>query len=104
MAAKKSTTKKAAAKRPAKPRPEPVAEVEAPPAEPVLDAAEPDADPEAGKFYCPGCGKRFDSDDADCTGRYAEAPHAPITPVSTAELGKGDDHHTPAPNTGEILG
>lgn len=50
------------------------------------------------KAYCPGCGKRHDEVGATCTGS-GEAPHAPIQTVSTSELGKDSDKHTPAPDT-----
>lgn len=47
-------------------------------------------------YYCPGCGKQTDDKNATCTGT-GEAPHQPISVVSTKELDGPEDKHTAAP-------
>lgn len=51
------------------------------------------------KYYCPGCGQRYD-DQGTCTGTPV-APHGPIAVVSTKELSGDAEKHTAAPNTGD---
>jgi hypothetical protein len=52
-------------------------------------ATEPDAGADAkGAFYCPGCGKRYDTP-GNCTGKD-EAGHEPIA-VEKVKGGKADD-------------
>lgn len=51
-------------------------------------------------FYCPGCGRRFQSQ-RECRGMSETAPHQPIETVSTAELDGDPEKHTAAPASGE---
>lgn len=50
----------------------------------------------SASYYCPGCGRAYEDENAVCTGT-PEAPHQPIDVVSTAELTGDPEKQTPAP-------
>jgi hypothetical protein len=49
-------------------------------------------------YYCPGCGKPYEDEFAECTGTV-ESPHQPITVVSSSELSGDPEKQTAAPST-----
>lgn len=62
----------------------------------IANGTEPVALALDAAFYCPGCGKRFDTA-GECVG--GEFGHEPIAVVSTAELAGDPADFTAAPNT-----
>lgn len=51
-------------------------------------------------YYCPGCGKAYEDEFAECTGTV-ESPHQPIAVVPTSELSGDPEKQTAAPSTGQ---
>jgi hypothetical protein len=49
-------------------------------------------------YYCPGCGKTYEDEFAECTGT-PESPHQPIQVVPTSELSGDPEKQTAAPST-----
>lgn len=49
-------------------------------------------------YYCPGCGKPYEDEFAECTGAV-DSPHQPIAVVSSSELSGDSKKLTPAPST-----
>lgn len=49
-------------------------------------------------YYCPGCGKTYEDENAECTGTD-EAPHKALKVVPTSELSGDPEKQTAAPST-----